>query len=99
MRTIGKIIEMVANGEKPDYDELRLTVQALQLQVTTLQRTITTYAPALVKEGQFISYKAFLKANPEDWLGDNWHPDREEYQKRRKTSLALLDKAVKKEVS
>jgi len=94
MRTISKIIELVANGEKPDYDELRLTVQCLQLRLIRAVTDLIVYGNELIRKTWFTGNKQFMNTSPDVWLGDNWHPDSEAYKKRRKMSFEIAKKAI-----
>lgn len=51
MRTLGQIIEACRNGERPDVDELRLAVCAMDALMTFDRRAIWTLAEAEEKRG------------------------------------------------
>ncbi|WP_267904086.1 hypothetical protein [Pseudomonas monteilii] len=44
MRTLGEIIEAARSGERPDYDELRLAVCAMDMLMTLAIRNIVCKA-------------------------------------------------------
>ncbi|MFM5094984.1 hypothetical protein ACEUCJ_14950 [Aeromonas rivipollensis] len=91
MRTLGQIIEACRNGERPDVDELRLAVCAMDALMTFDRRAIWTLAEAEEKRGgrapllnrsavfqrdeNFNRVRRALDKSPREYLGPNNNPD------------------------
>ncbi|MEK2607836.1 hypothetical protein WLF18_01760 [Pseudomonas shirazensis] len=111
MKTLGEIIEAAKSGERPDYDELRLAVCAMDILMTFDRQAIWKWAeaesegkkPFMVYSGlfqrdeQFQRIKLAMAADPKTYLGPNYDPDSPAVQERRRKSIALMDKVLAKE--
>lgn len=89
MRTIGEIIHMVKDGQRPEYDELRLAVAALSslsafdgMALSKLydaekeaKKPFMTRSAVWQYEEHFRRWKAALAVTPEKYLGPNHSPD------------------------
>lgn len=108
MKTIGEIIEAARSGERPDYDELRLAVCAMDALMTFDRLAIWKLAEA-EKEGKkpFLVYSALwqrdenfgrvkraLAKTPREFLGESYDPDSPAVQERRKQSIRLYEKVA-----
>lgn len=110
MKTIGEIIEAAKSGERPDYDELRLAVCAMDAMMTFDRMAIWKLAeaeqegkkPFMVwsaiwqRDENFSRVKRALTKTPREYLGRSYDPDSPEVQARRKQSLALFERAARK---
>ena len=109
MRTLGQIIEACRSGEKPDVDELRYAVCAMDALMTFDRLAIWKLADA-EKEGKkpFLVYSAiyqrdenFLRVkcaqekDPKSYVGWNNDPDNPEFLKRRGQSIKLVESLMK----
>jgi len=107
MRKLGEIIEMAKSGEKPEYDELRLALCALDNLHFFTGRAIRTLADGerqgkkafihsavFQEQEEFDRVKAALKRTPKELLGTSDDPDNPEVQKRRKIGMAAMDKII-----
>lgn len=108
MRTLGEIIEAAKSGDRPDYDELRLAVCAMDALMTFDRQAIWKLAeaesegkkPFLVyssvwqRDENFGRVKRALEKSPKDYLGPNYDPDNPDVQARRKQSVALFEKLL-----
>jgi hypothetical protein len=106
MKTLGAIIEEVKDGKRPDYEDLRYAVVALQALQCFDMRAITklaqrekegTYKAAMFglqweAEESFKRLKTALSMPPQEWVGPGHDPDTEECQAFRKMSKKLLKK-------
>lgn len=106
MRTLGEIIEAARSGERPDYDELRLAVCAMDALMTFDRQAIWKLAeaesegkkPVLVysavfqRDENFGRVKHALAKTPREYLGANHDPDSPAVQERRRASIALMDR-------
>lgn len=109
MTTLGGIIEAAKSGERPDYDELRLAVCAMNGLMTFDRQAIWKLAegeqkgkkPFLVWSGiwqrdeQFDRIKRAMATDPKTWLGPNYDPDSPEMQERRHMSIAIVERAAR----
>lgn len=108
MKTIGEVIDAVQDGERPDYDELRLTVASLSgllsFDLNALmdlakakkegKKPILTYDPVHQAEEAFRRRKTAFGVTPLHYLGDSYNPDKEECQKWRRVAKGLLKKVT-----
>ena len=108
MKTLGEIIEAARSGERPDYDELRLAVCAMDALMTFDRQAIWKLAdaeqqgkkPFLVyssvwqRDENFNRVKRAMAKDPKSYLGATYDPDSPETQERRSKSIALMDKAL-----
>lgn len=115
MRTLGQIIEACRNGERPDVDELRLAVCAMDALMTFDRRAIWTLAEAEEKRGgrapllnrsavfqrdeNFNRVRRALDKSPREWLGPEHNPDDPGVQSRRQTFNAIAEKWVSRAAS
>jgi len=112
MRTLGEIIEAAKSGEKPDYDELRYAVCAMDALMTFDRQAIWKLAqaeqegkkPVLVYSGlwqrdeNFGRIKRAMATTPREYVGANNDPDSPAVQERRRKSIALMDRLLAGEV-
>lgn len=110
MRTLGEIIEAARSGEKPTVDELRYAVCALDILMTfdrnalfklaeaeqAGKKAVLVYSPTWQRDESFNRVKRALEKSPKEYLGPNFDPDRAEVQLRRKASVDLYTKALKR---
>ncbi|RZI91629.1 MAG: hypothetical protein EOP15_00030 [Pseudomonas sp.] len=108
MKTLGEIIEAARSGERPDYDELRLAVCAMDALMTFDRQAIWKLAegeqqgkkPFMVwssvwqRNENFDRVKRAMAKDPKTYLGPTYDPDSPAVQKRRRKSIALMDKAL-----
>ena len=108
MRTLGEITEAAKSGERPEYDELRYAVCAMDALMVFDRNAIWKLAeaekdgkkPMLVwsalwqRDENFGRVKRALAKPPKEYLGDSFDPDKLENQERRKASIALMDKII-----
>lgn len=106
MKTLGGIIEAAKSGERPDYDDLRLALCAMDALLTFDRQAIWNLAeaqqenkkPVLVysalwqRDENFGRVKKAMAKSPREWLGPNHDPDSPAVQKRRQVSRALMQK-------
>ncbi|MCE1090197.1 hypothetical protein LU640_26610 [Pseudomonas monteilii] len=105
MRPLGEIIEAARSGERPDYDELRLAVCAMDMLMTFDRQAIWKLAegeqkgkkPMLVwsslwqRDENFTRVKRAMATDPKSYLGPNYDPDSPAVQERRRMSIAIMD--------
>jgi hypothetical protein len=109
--TLGEIIALVRDGGRPEYDDLRYAICALEALSTFDQMAFTRLAQA-EKEGKprllnhsaqfhfderFQRVKRALSRPPKDYVGWNNDPDSPEFLERRKQSIALYEKISNRE--
>jgi hypothetical protein len=108
MKTLGEIIDMAMNGEKPDYDDMRYAICAMsalmsfdRMALSSLskgekekKRPILTYSASFQYEERFNRLKTAYSRTPKEWLGPNNDPDSEEVQRRKKMHTKLVDKII-----
>lgn len=113
MRTLFEIIDAVKSGERPESEELRWAVLALDglstfdhgalRKLATAEREgkkpILTSSAVWQHEEQFNRWKRALQADPQVWCGPDFDPDEPAYQQRRRMALRLLDKVIAKQGS
>jgi hypothetical protein len=110
MRSLGEIIETTLTGGKPEYDELRYALCAMQALSTFDMNALAKLAiaekenkkPFLSNSSQFQYSESFnrkkwtLKRSPKEYLGLENDPDNPEYQESRKWSQLLLTNVTAK---
>ncbi|MNO61326.1 hypothetical protein D3C76_519730 [compost metagenome] len=108
MRTLGQIIEAARVGQKPDVDELRYAVCAMDALMTfdrnaffrlaeaeqDGKKPFLTSSAVWQRDEHFGRVKRAMEKSPKDYLGPNYDPDRPEVQQRRRSAVALLDKVM-----
>ena len=108
MRKLGEIIEAAKSGERPEYDELRLAVCAMDALMTFDRMAIWKLAegeaegkkPFMVwsavfqRQENFDRVKRAMAKTPREYLGPNNDPDSPAVQARRQASIALFDKLL-----
>lgn len=106
MKTLGEIINAVRTGHRPDYDELRYAVCALEALSTfddmALRKLVEAEMggkkPVLVWSAEFQHTERFnrwrraLNTDPKSWVGWDNDPDNPYAVKRRETAIKLIDK-------
>ena len=105
MKTLSEIIEICRSGGKPDIDDARIAICAMDILMTfdsthlmrMAQRENEGKNPLLVTamrsfEDRFNRVKKALSKSPLEWLGDNNNPDNPEVQRRRDVSKKLVSK-------
>lgn len=111
MRTLGEIIEAARSGERPDYDELRLAVCAMDALMTfdlmaiwklaeaesEGKKPFLVYSAVWQRDENFGRVKRAMAKTPRDFLGPNHDPDSPEAQESRRRSIALFEKIVSRE--
>ena len=108
MRTLDEIIQSVRDGEKPDYDELRYAVCAMEHLRIFDRRAIMTLAkaerenkkPFLVTSAEWQWKEHFNRhdrageKSPKEYIGWNNDPDNPEFLKRREASKNLVNAII-----
>lgn len=108
MRALGEIIEAARSGERPDYDELRYAVCAMDTLMTFDQiafsrlaeaemagkRAILSNSAKFQHEERFNRIKRALGVDPKSYLGESNDPDNPDYQERRKASQRFVGKIL-----
>lgn len=113
MRTLGDIIESVKSGERPEYDELRYSLLALEFLLSMGNKALRRLAdvetraaepkPKLLNsavfqhEEMFNRIKVALARDPKAYVGPENDPDKPAYQERRRASLRLVDRILRKQ--
>ncbi len=105
MRTLFDIIELVKDGDKPEYDELRYAVVALSAlrhfdsdALRKIAKRESEGKPPLSQyyaEESFKRFKAALLIDPKSYCGPQHDPDTEECQKFRKMAKGILKHVTK----
>jgi hypothetical protein len=110
MRVLGEIIEAAKSGERPEYDELRLAVCAMDALMTFDRMAIWKLADAesegkkpfmvwsavFQRQENFDRIKRAMAKTPREYLGANYDPDSPAVQARRRASISLMDKIIDK---
>ncbi len=108
MRTLGEIIDAVKDNERPDYEELRWSVLALQALLTFDNQALVDLwraedegrKPVLNSSAKFQFEEAWNREraafakSPKDWVGPSNDPASPDVQQRRVMAFKLLDKAL-----
>lgn len=105
MKNLGEIIELCKAGEKPDIDDARMAICALDALITFDSTHIMRMAQREAdgkKTGIFTAERNYaehfnrmkraLSKPPIEWLGPNNNPDNPETQKRRQVSKKIFEK-------
>lgn len=104
--TLGEVIDAVKNGERPEYDDLRYAVCAMDALMTfdrwALQQLagregskVFDHGPMYQLEENFNRVKRAMAVPPKEYVGKNNDPDNPEVQERRSISKKIIDKAMK----
>lgn len=110
MKTLGEIIDQVKEGKKPEYDEIRYAVCALDSLLTfdgmafrklaegemESKKKVLVYSAEWQYEDNFNRNKRAFSTSPKDWLGWNNNPDNPEYVNRRKNNIKLMENILRK---
>ncbi|MBC3485727.1 hypothetical protein HU750_08585 [Pseudomonas sp. SWRI50] len=105
MKTLGEIIEAAKSGERPDYDDLRLAVCAMDMLMTFDRQAIwklaegeekckkpfLTWSGLWQRDENFTRVKRAMAMDPKAYLGANYDPDSPAVQERRRMSIAIMD--------
>lgn len=108
MKTLGEIIEAARSGERPDYDDMRMAVCAMDLLMTFDRQAIWKLAeaesekkkPFLVnsaiwqRDENFGRVKRAMGKPPSEYLGASHNPDSPEVQDRRRVSIRLMNRMI-----
>lgn len=109
MRTLSEIIEATRNGDRPEYDELRYAVCALDA-LSTFDRLALSklalaereskprhfvYSAEFQYSERFRRMKRALSVDPKTYVGWNNDPDNPEFRERRKKASDLVQRAMK----
>lgn len=111
MKTLGQIIDDVKDGAKPDYEDLRYAVIALDalrhfnwnsLHTLATREKAGKYRADLfglqhAVEERFNQQKAAFAVPPKQYVGTSHDPDTEECQRWRKMSKNILKKVMEKQ--
>ena len=106
MKTLNEIIDIVKDGGKPEYDELRYALLAMcalhYFDSSTLMNLWQREKEGKYKPGlfgleweaneSFTRAKLALNKSPKDYLGSQYDPDTEEYQRFHKIAKGLLQR-------
>jgi hypothetical protein len=94
VRTLGEIIELTRNGERPDYDELRYAICALDA-LSTFDSHGLQRASNIEWGESFNRWKQALGKSPKDWIGWNNDPENPEFLARRRLVIKFTKKVMK----
>lgn len=106
MKTLGEIVEAVRDGERPDYDDLRYAICAMEALAVFNRQAFMKLAeterdgkkPVLTRsavwqwEEHFRREKIASDTPPKKYVGWNNDPDNPEFLERRKKSQQLMAK-------
>lgn len=103
MRNLCDIIEAVKDGEKPEYDEIRyalLAVDALLYFANNdvkklLKEPVNPLVKELIEKDNFKRFHSALNKDPKSYVG-NQDPDLPEYQEDRARSKLIYENFMKK---
>ena len=110
MDSLGNIIDKARDGGKPDYDDLRYAVCALDSLMTfdrmallnlveaerKNKKKILSYSAEFQWTERFNRLKNAYEKPPKEWLGKNNDPDSPKVQERRRKSIELVNKIHRK---
>lgn len=110
MKKLGDIIDDARDGKKPEYDDLRHAVCAMESLMTFDRLALHSLADAernnkkkillssavFQSEERFERIKRAYNKSPKEWLGPNNDPDCKIVQERRGKSLNLVNKIMNK---
>ena len=99
LKTLSEIIHECKDGKKPDVDDARLAICALDALSTfdgmSIMRMSDGAPRGIVEyDEHFRRWKEALAKSPNDWLGPNNNPDNPECQRRRRVSFKLFNKVL-----
>ncbi len=108
MKTLVEIVSAVRDGERPDYDELRYAVCAMEALATFDRMAFMRLAeaeregkkPFLTTSAQwqweehFNRHKRAGAKSPKDFVGWSNDPDNPEFLARRKAAMKIMGKAM-----
>lgn len=109
-KTLAEIIDAVRDGQRPDYEDLRYAICAMEALATFDSQSLLRLAagemdgkkPFLVtspkwqfQESMDRRRRALMKP-PKEWVGWSNDPDNPEFLARRKASQAMFKKLAKK---
>lgn len=111
MRPLGEIVEAARSGERPDYEELRYAVCALEALAVFAQNALLKLAEAergarpcvLTGSAEWQVSEHFRRVSsayarsPKEYLGWENDPDNPQYVSRRKSSKAIFDACLTKQ--
>lgn len=106
MKTLLEIVDEIKDGLKPDYEDLRFAVLALDALLDFESNAIHSIAggvrknqkpflisdPIYQEESGFQRRKKAFARPPKEWVGESHNPDNLQYQKFRAGSKNLLKK-------
>lgn len=110
MKTLGQIIDEVKQGLKPDYEDLRYAVCAMDALMvfdrnaiwklaeaeSENKKPVLVYSAVFQRDENFRRIKTAMNITPKQYVGPNNDPDSPEVQKRRKASQNLMSKVMSK---
>lgn len=105
MKKLTDIITLVKDGGSPTSDEMRYAICALDALITFDSQALLQLAKGMQENRKpILIYSAnwqweehhrrmqrALSKSPKEWVGEDNNPDNPEVQKRRKTSLKILN--------
>lgn len=108
MKTLDQIISAVRDGERPDYDDLRYAICAMDalhtfdrnafMKLSEAERLnkkpFMIYSAIWQFEELFNRHKAALGKPPKEYIGWNNDPDNPEFLLRRKQSVSMVSKLM-----
>jgi len=106
MRTLGEIVDAVRDGERPDYEELRYAVCALEALLTFDRIAFGRLAEAEMEQrkplltrsakwqfGEWLSRVQRARAkSPKEWVGWNNDPENPDFLARRRQTVAFMNR-------
>jgi hypothetical protein len=109
MRTTYEIIELAQDGGLPEYDELLYALLAVNANATMDRNKLYEHMLAeqpkelffrkLLAENSYNATRTMLNKSPKEWLGDEFDPRNQDYQKRRKTHRKIAEKFLREGTS
>ncbi len=108
MKTLEQIISAVRDGERPDYDDLRYAICAMDalhtfdrnafMKLAEAERLnkkpYVTYSAIYQFEESFNRHKNALGKPPKEYVGWNNDPDNPEFLSRRKQAVNMVSKLM-----
>lgn len=109
MKKLGDIIDAVRDGEKPDYEELRYAICAMDALMTFDRMALRKLAegekekrPAVLSfsamfqlEENFERTKKAMEKDPKEYVGWNNDPDNPEFLQRRGVAKKVMERALR----
>jgi hypothetical protein len=110
MKTLSQIIEEVGDGGRPDYDDLRYALVAVNALRGFDQRALLNLVrgkregkkPVLAYDPEYQANESFKRAAnafakpPKEYVGPAHDPDTEECQRSRRISKKILNKVLER---